>query len=95
MSDKKEEKKLSYDELTAYSAQVVERAKKILEENNALKQYNQELRMQLNSKEIDWAFKILEYRELFDKDFVEKVVAKLTEIMTPQETAEEEPGKEE
>lgn len=99
MSDKKEEKrenkKLSGGELEAYAAQVVERAKKIFEENNALRQYNQELKMQLNSREIDWAFRILEFRELFDKEFVEKVVARLTEIMTPQETAGEEPGGEE
>lgn len=93
--EKKENKKLSYDELAAYSAQVVERAKKIMEENNTLKQYNQELRIQLNAREIDWAFKVLEYKDLFAKEFVGKVVAKLTEIMTPQETPAEEDNKEE
>ena len=92
MSENKEEvreenkqKELTPEQYEAYAAGVVARAKQIMKENTTLKEQIDGLVMQLNARDIDWAFKELEFKELFSKEFVDKVIKKLEEILAPSE----------
>lgn len=92
--NKKEEKKeLTPEQLKAYAAQAIEKAKKVMEENNGLQNTVSALTMRLNAREIDWAFKVIELKESFDPEFVAKVTKRLQEILEPSQ--EEEEAKEE
>lgn len=76
--------KLSYEQLEAYAAQTTEQAKRILQENQVLKKalYEQSL------KEIELALKCLDHSDKFSKEFIDKVVSKIEELMTPKESTE-------
>ena len=83
-----EEKKLSYEELEAYAQQTINQAKSLYEENLKLKRALEETRVQMNYADINYAFKVLEFKQLFPEDFVVKVVNKLVLILTPSEDSE-------
>ena len=82
-------KKLSYEELEAYVNQTVTQAKRILAENERLKQEIEDVRTQVNFAEINMAFKVLEFKEMFDPEFVQKVVSRLQEVLTPMDKPED------
>ena len=84
-----EKKKLSYEELEAYAQQTINQAKSLYEENLKLKRTLEEARVQINYADINYAFKVLEFRQLFPEDFVTKVVNKLVVILTPSEDSED------
>jgi len=89
MSNKIEEKKkLSYEELEAYAQQTTARAKQVYEENIKLKQAIQELVSQKNYADVKLAFKVLDHTDKFSPEFVQKVIARLEVILTPQESEE-------
>jgi predicted ATPase len=89
MSNKIEEKKkLSYEELEAYAQQTTARAKQVYEENIKLKQAMQELVSQKNYADVKLAFKVLDHTDKFSPEFVQKVIARLEVILTPQESEE-------
>ena len=90
-----EKKKLSYEELEAYTQQTASAAEQILRENQKLKQALGEMRMQMNYSDINLAFKVLEHKNMFPDDFVLKVVNKLVAVLTPTELEVEEAKKEE
>ena len=90
MEDIKEEKKMSYEQLEDLYNKTVIAAKKIEAENDTLRRMNDNLAMRLNYSEVGFAFKALEFRELFSPEFIKKVVAKLEEILEPQEEEKEE-----
>ena len=90
MPNSEEKKKLSYEELEAYAQQTTARAKQIYEENQKLKQAMQDLRMQMNYTDINLAFKVLDHKEDFNKDFVKKIVERLELVLTPSEEQEPE-----
>lgn len=89
MSNKIEEKKkLSYEELEAYAQQTTARAKQVYEENIKLKQAMQELVAQKNYEDVKLAFKVLDHTDKFSPEFVQKVIARLEVILTPQDSEE-------
>lgn len=88
IKEENKQKEFTPEQYEAYAAQVVARAKQVMKENNALKAQIDTLVMQLNSKDIDWAFKVVELRDVFSKPFVDKVVAKLEEVLMPTEVEE-------
>lgn len=89
MSNKIEEKKkLSYEELEAYAQQTTARAKQVYEENIKLKQAMQELVAQKNYADVKLAFKVLDHTDKFSPEFVQKVIARLEVILTPQDSEE-------
>ena len=90
MEEVKEEKKMSYKDLEDLYNRTVVAAKKIEAENDTLRRMNDNLAMRLNYSEVGFAFKALEFRELFSPEFIKKVVAKLEEILEPQEEKKEE-----
>jgi hypothetical protein len=90
MEEKKQNKKLSYEELEAYANQTVTQAQQVYKENQQLVEEVRNLRAQMNYADINLAFKALELKENFSKEFINKVVTKLEEILTPRERPKEE-----
>ncbi len=85
---KKETKKLSYEELELAARQVTAQLDAALKENQRLKiAYNQ---AQLNNlyTELEFKFKVLNYTNLFDSDFVKQCVKSIQSVMTPSEESE-------
>lgn len=87
--EKKEGQKLTYEQLVAYAQQTSEQAKKIWEENQMLKKALNETMLTNNFKEIELALKCLDHAEMFSPEFIEVVVKRLEEVLTPQEQKEE------
>lgn len=83
-----EQPKISYEQLSAYASQLHSQAEKVFQENQVLKQA-------LTSRDIEYAFKCLEYKELFPNDFIKSVVKRLIEILTPESSEDLEDNKEE
>lgn len=81
-------KQLSYDQLKAYVLQMEAQAKKIYQENIALRQA-------LNSRDTEYALKCLDHADLFSADFIQSVVTRLEEILDPSKEETEQPEKEE
>lgn len=71
----KENKKLSYEELSKYASQLVD-------VNNKLKNALQEALNDSFMKRIDILFMVLKYKELFGNDFTTMCVEELKEIIT-------------
>ena len=86
--------KPTYEQLEVQYKSVFTQAERILDENEKLKKLNDELIRRLNSNDINFAFKVLEFRELFNQEFVKKVVNKLEEILTPDSQEENKEGEE-
>lgn len=80
----KTEQKLTYEQLSAYAQQTQMQAKKIWEENQMLKQALNEANLTNNFKEVELALKCLDHVELFSPEFIEKIVKRLEEVLTPQ-----------
>lgn len=87
--EKKEGQKLTYEQLVAYAQQTSEQAKKVWEENQMLKKALSETMLTNNFKEIELALKCLDHAEMFSPEFIEAVVKRLEEVLTPQEQKEE------
>lgn len=78
-----ESPKLSYEQLTAYVDQLREQARRVFQENQALKQL-------VNSKDIEYAFRCLDHADLFSKKFIQAVVKRLEEIINPESSIDKE-----
>lgn len=87
MEEENKNEKLSYEQLKAYVEQMQAQAKKIYQENITLKQI-------INAKDIDYAFKCLDHAELFSKKFINMVINKLEELLTPDNDSQEKDFKE-
>lgn len=73
---------LSYEQLKAYVVQMETQAKKIYQENMALRQA-------MNSRDIEYAFRCLDHAELFSKEFINIVVKRLEELLNPERTTDD------
>lgn len=78
-----EESKLTIEQIKAYAEQTTIRAKKIFEENQMLKQALQQERANNNFKEIEIVLKCLDHKELFSKTFIDSIIKRLEEVLTP------------
>lgn len=81
--EKKEDKKLSYDELKNYASQLVD-------VNNKMKKVIEELSNESFLKRIDILFKVLDNKELFGDEFTTMCVEELKEIIVIKRDEEEE-----
>lgn len=81
---KEKNMKLTYEQLEAYAAQTTEQAKKVFQENQLLKRalYDN------NLKEVEIALKCLDHVDLFSTGFIDNVIKKIEEIMTPAEVSD-------
>lgn len=89
MEEIKEMTKPSYEDLEVQYKKTLETARLIQDKNEELREINKELINRLNFNEIGFVFKALELRELFSKEFVDKCVKRLEEILMPKEEEEE------
>lgn len=88
-SQAQEGQKLTYEQLVAYAQQVSAQAQKILEENQMLKKTLSEAMLTNTFKEIELALKCLDHADMFSATFIEKVIKKLEEVLTPPEPVEQ------
>lgn len=79
-------KKLSYEELAAAASQ-------LSQQNQQLNMMLQQSNMSNTFKHLDYLFKVLEFKDCFDSDFVISCSENIVELMTPP--TEEELKKEE
>lgn len=86
---KKEEAKLTYEQLRAYAEQITAQAKKIYQENQVLRQTLQKERMDRLYKEIELMLKCLDHAEMFSTEFITLTTKRLEEILTPAEPKDE------
>lgn len=91
-----EKEKLTYEQLEAYAEQTVANAKRIYKENEILVKEVENLKNQRNYTEISLAFKALDHKDCFSKEFIDKITKRLEEVLTPMddEPQEEETPKE-
>lgn len=85
MEDNKEVKELTYEQLKAV-------AERLQQDNDMLYAKLQQFGTTTIFKRLDYLFKVIENEISFDKDFVDKCVKEVVEIMTPakEETQTEE-----
>lgn len=95
--DKKEVKKLSYEELENAAKQISVQAEALYKENMQMKQALQQANLGNMYTELNFKFKVLEYSNMFDPDFVGNIIESIQSTMTPEEKEEEaeDNGKEE
>jgi hypothetical protein len=86
---KKATSKISYEELEAYAAQTVEQAKRVHQENVMLKEALDRATYANNIKEIELALKCLDHAEMFSTEFIDSVVSKIEELLTPTNQEED------
>lgn len=91
----KQSQKLTYEQLEAYANQTTIQANRIIKENKELMEEVKHLRTQTNFAEINMAFKVLEFKDCFDPSFVDKVVKRLQEVLTPETGVSEEESEKE
>ena len=84
--NKKEQKKLSYEELQNVASQ-------LSQQNQQLNIMLQQANMTNMFKRMDYLFKVLEMKDCFDPEFVIACSDEIKELMTPPVETEEE-GKE-
>ena len=90
-------KKLSYEELENVAKQISAQAEAVIKENQQLKAALQQIQLDNVYKELDLKFKVLEYGDFFNPNFLDMCVESIEEIMTPtdQESKTKEENKEE
>ena len=90
---KQETKKLSYEELENAAKQISVQAEAIYKENVQLKQALQQANMSNLYTELNFKFKVLEYSNMFDPDFVGNIIESIEDTMTPKEDKEDKEDK--
>lgn len=88
--EEKSNKKLSYEQLENAARQLSAQFDAVVKENQQLRSVTQKLQLDNLFTELNFRFKVLEFRDAFDEDFVDKVVNEIKSIMTIKEEEEEE-----
>lgn len=89
MEGKKEEKKLSYEQLQNYAAQMSDQANKLFKENQSLKQKLVDNTRAFGLEELKCALRCIELKESFSEEFIKKVVMRVEEILDPDAKPDE------
>lgn len=86
MEKQKEEKKekLSYEKLEAYAAQMQDQANRLYRQNIEFKKQLESNVRVLGLKELECAFKCVELKDSFSKEFITKVIKRIEEILDPE-----------
>lgn len=84
MEEKKENKKLSYEELENAARQLSVQAEGIARENQQLKNALQQATLANMYTELGFKFRVIEHKDVFPKEFVDQCVNNIVEIMTPE-----------
>ena len=93
MENKGNGKKLSYTELENAAKQIAAQLDAVLKENRNLKMTLNRVSVQNAYVELDLMIKLLPYKDMFHKEFMDSVVAQIendiTAINTPEDNAPE------
>lgn len=93
MENKGSGKKLSYTELENAAKQIAAQLDAVLKENRNLKMTLNRVSVQNAYVELDLMIKLLPYKDMFHKEFMDSVVAQIendiTTINTPEDNAPE------
>lgn len=86
----KEVKKLSYEQLESAAKQLSAQIDALVKDNQQLKVLVQKLQLDNLFAELNFRFKVLEHVEVFPREFVDRIVSEIQDIMTPKLTEAEE-----
>lgn len=94
-TESKKEPKLTYEQLAAYTQQIADRGKALVQENNMLKQQLAEIMHNQGIAEASLAIKCIELSDKFSPEFIAKITKRVEEYLSPDalEKAEEQPTK--
>lgn len=90
VEDKKNSKKLSYEELENAANQIMMQYDVLRKENTNLKEKLQQLQLNDIYTELNFRFRVIENAKAFDSNFVEYCVNSIQEIMLPVNKVESE-----
>lgn len=85
----KEVKKLTYEQLEGVAKQLSAQLDAVAKENQQLKVLAQKLQLDNMFAELNFRFKVLEYNTMFPKEFVDRIVSEVQDIMTVKAEEEE------
>lgn len=85
----KEVKKLTYEQLEGVAKQLSAQLDAVAKENQQLKVLAQKLQLDNMFAELNFRFKVLEYNNMFPKEFVDRIVSEVQDIMTVKAEEEE------
>ena len=87
---KKENKKLTPEQLEEVTRQLSAQFDTVVKENQQLKTFVQKLQLDNLFAELNFRFKVLENSSCFKQEFVNRIVSEIEDIMTPKEEDKEE-----
>lgn len=86
MDEKKEQnKKLTYEQLEDATRQMSVQFDSVVRENQQLKGLVQKLQLDNMFTELNFRFKVLDHAELFNDEFVDRILGEIEDIMTIKE----------
>ena len=89
-----ESKKLTYEQLAAYTQQITEKCRVVIQENNTLKQQLTEVMHNQGIAEAGLAIRCIELSDKFSPEFIAKITKRVEEFLSPDALEEsEEPTK--
>ena len=77
-----ESKKLTYEQLNQAAQQISQQAEALFKENQQLKQTLNKISIQNSYTELGFRFKVIEFSNMFHKEFVDKIIEEIEETMT-------------
>nr|DAS94466.1 MAG TPA: hypothetical protein [Crassvirales sp.] len=77
-----ESKKLTYEQLNQAAQQISQQAEALFKENQQLKQTLNKISIQNSYTELGFRFKVIEFSNMFPKEFVDKIIKEIEETMT-------------
>lgn len=86
MDEKKEQnEKLTYEQLENAARQLSAQFDSVVRENQQLKTLVQKLQLDNMFTELNFRFKVLDHAELFNDEFVDRILGEIEDIMTIKE----------
>lgn len=77
-----ESRKLTYEQLNQAAQQISQQAEALFKENQQLKQTLNKINIQNSYTELGFRFKVIEFSNMFPKEFVDKIIKEIEETMT-------------
>lgn len=91
---KVKEEKIPYEQLKVFASQAQVRLNQCYEKIEQLETEKRNLIIALNAKDVELAFKALEFKELFPSEFISSIVDRIVYMLTPDTSENKEENKE-
>lgn len=85
-----ESKKLTYEQLAAYTQQITDKCKAVIQENGMLKQQLTEVMHNQSIAEIGLAIRCVELSDKFSPEFIARITKRIEECLSPDTPEESE-----